>query len=165
LKKKKTNILMTEARPSCATFEGSPVAKAIEILQSCSVVEVATVMESIAKGAATVDKYERFHAAALKIWRHGRGRPALYDDTKSLDEMESLLRNKEARSINDAAVKVANTLIDRREACDAVARLAGKYRRSGRYRPEKHSEQNSDLKQRRAADEAAIENPSKDSAC
>src|ERR1019366_7104702 len=96
---------MTEARPSCATFEGSPVAKAIEILRSCSVVEVSAVLDGLAKAAAAVDEYQLYHETALKLKQRGRGRPG-YDEEHLLDEIEWLLKNGQSRSIASAAADV-----------------------------------------------------------
>jgi hypothetical protein len=152
--------------PPVATFEGSPVAKAIAALGLCSNAEAAVVLETIAKAKPTADDYKRYHQAALKVGGHGRGRPHLYNAAKSLDEMEYLLKKNASRSINDAAIKVKNTLTDPHEACGAVARLAGMYRREGRYRPpRKILRQNGDLKQMPGPSEPAIDNPSKESAC
>jgi hypothetical protein len=143
--------------PPVATFDGSPVAKAIAAFGLCSDAEAAVVLESIAKAKPTADEYRRYHKAALKVGAHGRGRPHLYNDGKSLDEMEFLLKNEMARSINDAAIKVKNTLMDPHEACGAVARLAGMYVREGRYRPpRKILRQNSDLKQMPGPSEPVI---------
>jgi hypothetical protein len=116
-------------------FEGSPVSKAIEILRGCSDAEVATVMESFAKAKPAAEDYENYHEAALKIWRHGRGRPG-YDEENLLDEMEWLLKNGNARSIARAAVDVAATILDPEQRRNAPKRLAEKYRE--RLCPDNH---------------------------
>jgi hypothetical protein len=118
---------MTEARPSCATFEGSPVAKAIEILRSCSVVEVAAILSALAD-AAPVDEYERLRRASLDLLSLPRGRPTVCDDSRSLGEMARLLEENKARSVEHAATIVAEKLTGP-YSNSAQSRLAKKYRR------------------------------------
>jgi hypothetical protein len=121
--------------PPVATFEGSPVAKAIAAIELCSDAEAAVALEAVAKAKPTADEYKRYHKAALKIGGQGRGRPHLFDNKRWLDEMEFLLKNEEVWSINAAAIKVVNTMTDPHEACDAVTRLSVNYAREGRFRP------------------------------
>src|SRR5258708_14898118 len=102
---------MIKARPSCATFDGSPVAKAIDILRSCSVVEVAAVLDGLAKAAVSVDEYQLYRQIALKMQQRGRGRPG-YDEEHLLDEMEWRLKNGQSRSIASAAADLGATLAD-----------------------------------------------------
>jgi hypothetical protein len=118
---------MINARPSCATFEGSPVAKAIEILRLCSVVEVAAVMDGLAKSAASADEYQLYRELALKLEQRDRGRPG-YDEEHLLDEMEWRLKNRQSQSIPRAAADVGATIADPEQKRHAGTRLAKKYR-------------------------------------
>jgi hypothetical protein len=143
------------ARPSCATFEGSPVAKAIEFLRSYSVVEIAAVLSGLAD-AAPVDEYELLRRASLDLLKLPRGRPPICDDSRSLSEMSRLLVEGKARSVEHAAKLAAEELAGQHSANGAQARLAKKYRRglSGTVADEESPGQNTDLSLMRAPGEA-----------
>jgi hypothetical protein len=149
------------ARPSCATFEGSPVAKAIDFLRSYSVVEIAAVLSGLAD-AAPVDEYELLRRASLDLLSLPPGRPRIYDDSRSLAEMARLREEDESLSVNCAATLVAERLTGEHSANSTRDRLAKGYRRGQRRiaAAQKSPGQNTRLSLMRAPGEAVKKKPS-----
>jgi hypothetical protein len=105
-----------------AEIDASPVAAAIEILRTCSLEEVAAVLCGLAEGGD-----ERFRKASRYLLAGAFGRRPC-DDDASLDQVHWLLKNGQARSIEQAAAMVALTLIGEHSFDAARDRLARKYR-------------------------------------
>jgi hypothetical protein len=145
------------ARPSCATFEGSPVEKAIEFLRPYSLVEIAAVLGGLAD-VAPVDEYELLRRAKLDLLNLPPGRPPIRDDSRSLAEMARLMAEDESLSVNRAATLVAEGLTGQHSANSTRDRLAKRYRRglSRIAAAEESPGQNTDLSLMRVADEAVI---------
>lgn len=132
--------------PPVATFEGSPVAKATEILRACSIAEVAAVLANLSR-TATGESYERLRRAATHLLRLPRGRPVAYDDTDKHAQMAHLLETGHARTVHHAAALVAATVEQQQSAEATLQRIERSYRR-------KASGQNTDLNLMRDRSEA-----------
>jgi geranylgeranyl pyrophosphate synthase len=103
---------------------------ATEALRTCrsGPAAVAAVLANLTN-TAEGEAYELYRRASLDLRKLGPGRPPLYDDAQSHDEMLMLLENKTARSVHHAAKTVAGALIGQHRVEATTDRLAKGFRR------------------------------------